>query len=38
MRNNDIADTRRKIALYARGGLVSLGDKSAIPQIGGDGI
>ncbi len=37
MRNNDIADTRRKIALYASGGLVSLGDKSAIPQIGGDG-
>ena len=37
MRNNDIADTRRKIALYARGGLVSFGDKSAIPQIGSDG-
>lgn len=34
MRNNDIADTRRKIALYAQGGLLSLGDKSAIPQIG----
>jgi argininosuccinate synthase len=37
MRNNDIADTRRKIALYAQGGLLSLGDKSAIPQIGSDG-
>jgi argininosuccinate synthase len=37
MRNNDIADTRRKIALYAQGGLVSLGDKSAIPQLGNDG-
>jgi argininosuccinate synthase len=37
MRNNDIADTRRKIALYAQGGLGALGDKSAIPQIGGDG-
>ena len=36
MRNNDIADTRRKLALYARGGLLSLGDASAIPQLGGD--
>jgi argininosuccinate synthase len=33
MRNNDIADTRRKLAVYARGGLVSLTDKSAIPQL-----
>ncbi len=36
MRNNDIADTRRKLALYARGGLLTLGATSAIPQIGGD--
>ena len=34
MRNNDIADTRRKLALYASGGLVSLTDKSAIPKLG----
>ena len=36
MGNNDIADTRRKLALYASGGLLSLNDQSATPQLGSD--
>jgi argininosuccinate synthase len=35
MRNNDIADTRHKLVAYGNSGLVSLSDKSAIPQLKG---
>src|SRR5262245_25473848 len=35
MRNNDIADTRDKLVAYGAQGLISLTDKSAIPQIPG---
>jgi argininosuccinate synthase len=35
MRNNDITDTRNKLASYARAGLVSLADKDALPQLPG---
>jgi argininosuccinate synthase len=35
MRNNDIADTRTKLVAYGAHGLISLTDKSAIPQIPG---
>ena len=38
MRNNDIADTRQKLAIYASGGLVSLADKSAIPRLQESGV
>jgi argininosuccinate synthase len=35
MRNNDITDTRDKLVAYGASGLVSLSDKSAIPQLQG---
>ncbi len=35
MRNNDIADTREKLIAYVNSGLISLSDKSAIPQLQG---
>lgn len=35
MRNNDIADTRAKLAAYVSGGLITLSDSSAIPQLQG---
>jgi argininosuccinate synthase len=34
MRNLDIADTREKLATYARTGLLSVGSGSALPQLG----
>ena len=33
MRNLDITDTRAKLALYTRTGLLSVGQGSAIPQL-----
>ena len=33
MRNNDITDTRRKLAAYVQGGLISLAGSTAIPQL-----
>ncbi len=33
MRNNDITDTREKLAEYMHGGLISVSDRSAIPQL-----
>ena len=33
MRNNDIADTREKLAEYMQGGLISISDQGAIPQL-----
>jgi argininosuccinate synthase len=33
MRNNDIADTRQKLATYARGGILNLTGPSAIPRL-----
>jgi argininosuccinate synthase len=35
MRNNDITDTRQKLAAYVESGLISLSDKGAIPQLPG---
>jgi argininosuccinate synthase len=35
LRNNDIADTRRKLIAYVDSGLISLSDKSAIPRLQG---
>ena len=37
MRNLDIADTRDKLGIYARAGLLSLGGAAALPQLGHDG-
>jgi argininosuccinate synthase len=34
MRNLDIADTREKLAVYARSGLLSLGQGAELPQLG----
>ena len=34
MRNNDIEDTRNKIAAYVDSGVISLSGKDAIPQLG----
>ncbi len=34
MRNLDIVDTRDKLRIYAASGLLSLGDGSALPQLG----
>ena len=34
MRNLDIADTRAKLGIYARAGLLSLGGAAALPQLG----
>ncbi|HVI65437.1 MAG TPA: argininosuccinate synthase, partial [Bradyrhizobium sp.] len=36
MRNLDIADTRGKLDLYAKTGLLSKGDGSYIPKLDGD--
>jgi hypothetical protein len=33
MRNNDITDTRRKIASYVQGGVVTLSDHGSIAQL-----
>jgi hypothetical protein len=33
MRNNDITDTRAKLAAYVKSGLITLPANSAIPQI-----
>ncbi len=35
MRNNDITDSREKLATYARSGLVKLAAKDALPQLPG---
>jgi argininosuccinate synthase len=35
MRNNDITDTRQKIAAYVNSGLISLSGQGAIPQLPG---
>jgi argininosuccinate synthase len=35
MRNNDITDTRRKIASYVQGGLMTLAGSTSIPQLTG---
>lgn len=37
MRNLDLMDTRDKLAIYAKAGLLSLGTSSALPQLGGNG-
>jgi argininosuccinate synthase len=34
MRNLDIIDTREKLAIYAKAGLLSLGSAAALPTIG----
>jgi argininosuccinate synthase len=34
MRNLDITDTRAKLGIYARSGLLSLGGEAALAQIG----
>lgn len=36
MRNLDLMDTRDKLAIYSKAGLLSLGTSSALPQLGGD--
>ncbi|MBX3588415.1 MAG: argininosuccinate synthase [Ramlibacter sp.] len=36
MRNLDIVDTRDKLGIYSRSGLLSLGTGSALPQLGGE--
>jgi argininosuccinate synthase len=35
MRNNDITDTRKKLASYVSSGLIALSDKGAIPRLKG---
>lgn len=35
MRNLDLMDTRDKLAIYAKAGLLSLGTSTALPQLGG---
>jgi argininosuccinate synthase len=35
MRNNDITDTREKLAAYVEGGLITLSDTGAMPQLMG---
>ena len=37
MRNLDIVDTREKLGLYTRAGLLSAGDHAGVPQLGGPG-
>jgi argininosuccinate synthase len=37
MRNLDIVDTRDKLGIYARAGLLSLGGAAALPQLGHEG-
>ena len=36
MRNLDIMDTREKLAVYAKAGLLSLGSGADLPRLGGD--
>jgi argininosuccinate synthase len=36
MRNLDITDTRDKLRIYAQVGLLTPGEKSALPQIKGE--
>src|SRR3954465_11386960 len=36
MRNLDIADTRAKLDIYAKAGLISIGGGSHIPKLDGD--
>ena len=36
MRNLDLIDTRDKLAIYAKAGLLSVSSTSALPQLGGD--
>ena len=36
MRNLDIVDTRGKLAIYARSGLLTMGAGAAMPKLGGD--
>ena len=38
MRNLDIVDTRGKLGIYSRSGLLSLGEGSALPQLGGPDV
>ena len=35
MRNLDLMDTRDKLAIYAKTGLLSLGTSTSLPQLGG---
>ena len=37
MRNLDIVDTRDKLGIYARSGLLSLGGAASLPRLGDDG-
>ena len=34
MRNLDIVDTRDKLAIYVKSGLLTMGDSSSLPQLG----
>jgi argininosuccinate synthase len=36
MRNLDIVDTRGKLGIYAKSGLLTLGQGSPLPQLGND--
>lgn len=36
MRNLDIVDTRDKLGIYARSGLLSMGSGASLPQLGSD--
>ena len=36
MRNLDIVDTREKLSIYSKAGLLSVGDGSALPSLGHD--
>ena len=36
MRNLDIVDTRDKLSIYVKTGLLTMGDSTALPQLGGD--
>ena len=34
MRNLDIVDTRDKLSIYVKTGLLTMGDSTALPQLG----
>ena len=36
MRNLDIVDTREKLGIYARSGLLSMGAGASMPKLGND--
>jgi argininosuccinate synthase len=36
MRNLDLIDTRDKLAIYSKAGLLSVSTANALPQLGGD--